>query len=37
MWKKVLDEYDENDPQMESKLEKIWQESIKNYEEFGDA
>lgn len=36
MWEDVFKNYNENDPELASRLEKVWQESIKNYEAFGD-
>lgn len=36
MWRKLYENYDENDPQLEDKLKKIWAESVKNYEALAD-
>lgn len=36
MWEDLLKNYNENDPMMEEKLQKVWEESIKSYEMTGD-
>lgn len=37
LWKKMYETYDENDPLLAEKLEKIWKESVQNYEDLNDA